>query len=54
MRETKPPPVEQQLADLETLQQELAKMMSRVDRTKRNGRDRANAVQEPVLVISGK
>ncbi len=54
MSETKPQPVQQQLADLETLRQELEKMMSRADRTKRKARDRANVVQEPVLVISGK
>ena len=53
MSETKSQPIQQQLADLETLRQELEEMMSRVDRSKRS-KDRTNLVQEPVLVVSGK
>lgn len=54
MSEKSPLLNERLLADLAALQKELEQMMPRVDRTRLRIQQQGNAVQQPVLVISGK
>ena len=54
MSEISPQGIERRLADLSALQQELEKMMARVDHGRRKGSHAPYVAGEPVLVIRGK